>query len=508
MTPLDVQARFVYTFAFRRSAAKAAEAALCAAEVAGFAQAWERAGPLAQYRDELVDHVAAYLFSDKTRGPRVRTLRLGERATNRIFRGLVAHVKGKDELPVELVRPAGCELFLSSQGVGVLSISLSLEGGSSLERALEFNYLAIRQHGDGELMFQIPHPASDAERWRQIPEANRREIAPAPAADAPAASRIGAAGGSFSLSELADLLLKPLAAHGLRVAEGARSTCGAPMVFAVARFGADVDFDGPDSVRAMSPLIGAMAQVEEPLHAGAPTGNPGVPSEILNRKHWAGVGMLGCAHLVADQVADAQGTAPEFNNQRVSRVFHKYFVPYLLAVLQRTTLQRALDDAGAVLAAVRPAARERRLRRLRAALLEFGVRGNFTQVSTRHALHRYYDLARRGLGVPTLWSEVRQAVADLDAQQTAISQKTLTQGMSQGLARSNRMQEALHVIEVFLVAVYSAHLVLMLLETVHPILEHHHELKRWVEWSGPALVGGAALIGYLLTRRMLRAGGH
>jgi hypothetical protein len=79
-------------------------------------------------------------------------------------------------------------------------------------------------------------------------------------------------------------------------------------------------------------------------------------------------------------------------------------------------------------------------------------------VSTRHALHRSYLLARAGLDVPAAWDEVRRAVADLDAQATAENQARLTRNAKQDLDVITRVQGLLLWIEYFLVSVDPAHL--------------------------------------------------
>ena len=68
------------------------------------------------------------------------------------------------------------------------------------------------------------------------------------------------------------------------------------------------------------------------------------------------------------------------------------------------------------------------------------------------------------------------------------------------------MQHAVHVIEVFLVAVYSAHFVLMIIETLHPIAKTNHGLERFLELGSPMLVGGAAVLGFLIARRLVTRG--
>ena len=94
-------------------------------------------------------------------------------------------------------------------------------------------------------------------------------------------------------------------------------------VYTIALFGPEVDFGLPDAGDRLGPFLSALAQVEEKDHAGAPPGIVGVPNAVLNRKHWAAVGQLGAAHLVADQPDDHP-----FNAARLPRVRDKYFIQY------------------------------------------------------------------------------------------------------------------------------------------------------------------------------------
>jgi hypothetical protein len=421
--------------------------------------------------------VVDFLFSDaQTVG--CRYLTLSGAAGSRWFGHVVARLPGDVTLPMRLVTSAGIELCLSSYGIGLLSIALAPECERlSLPEAIEFNYRLsqLRWRNIGE--FHIPHPQEDAPRWEGIPAAARQEIPPAPAPDAPLAERLGRPGGTFTPAELVEELLQPLAAFELQQVQERLS------VYTVVRFGAEVDFEHPEVRVTYAPLLSALAQVEEATHAGAPSDTLGVTHTLLNRRHWAGVGLLGAAHLIADQAPPDH----PFNEARMPRIFLKYFVPYLTAMLQRHTLHRTVDEA-ATLVLAPPQNLAAGLAALRAYLLAFAAGGHFTQVSTREALHRYYRLCQEGLDVPRALADARQALADLDAQYTTARQVRVAEDMAQNVAATKDMQERmqslqqsmtdhLHTvaqvqvvveyIEIVLVSVYAAHLWDMIEPHIH-----------------------------------------
>jgi hypothetical protein len=90
--------------------------------------------------------------------------------------------------------------------------------------------------------------------------------------------------------------------------------------------------------------------------------------------------------------------------------------------------------------------RESALEALRGDLLGFAVGGHFTQVSTRQALHRFYQVVREGLNVPAAWSEVRMAIADLDAKRTQERQQKVAVGVSQNLEVMTQLARGLDVV--------------------------------------------------------------
>jgi hypothetical protein len=475
-TPLnpikDLHSRFLYPFFFRRHSVHEAATALLGASLPGRdgrrLTVWECPGPHDLYREEVLDHVVEFLFpGTETAG--CQYLKLSGAVGNRWFGDLEARLPADMRLPIRLVPAASIELFLSSYGVGLLSIALAAEQHElSVSTAIELNHRLsqLRWSSVGDL--HLSHPADDPQRWARLSPEARQNIPPVPAPDAPLEERLGRPGGTFTPGELVEELLRPLTTFALQQVQERLS------VYTVVRFGAEVDFEHPEVRATYAPLLSGLAQVEESTHAGAPTDTVGVTHTLLNRRHWAGVGLLGAAHLVADQ----EPPDHPFNTARVPRVFLRYFIPYLAAVLQCHTLHRIVDDAAElVLAPYQDTAA--RLAALRRHLLEFAVGGHFTQISSREALHRYYRLCQEGLDVAHAMAAARQALSDLDAQYTTARQVRVAEDMAQNVAATREVQEGMQClqhsmtahlrtvaqvqvlveyIEIFLVSVYAAHL--------------------------------------------------
>lgn len=464
---------------------------------------WECAEPHDLYQEEVLDHVVAFLFpTSDTAG--CAYLRLAGGVSNRWFAHLEARLPHGVHLPVCLVASARVELFLSSYGVGVLSMAFMPECDTlGMAEAIEFNYRLSQLRWGNAGAFHMVHPTENPQRWERISPEDKQLIPPAPNPDAPLHERLGKPGGTFTPGELLEELLHPLVAFGLRQIQDRLS------VYTVVRFGADVDFTSPEARASWAPLLGALVQVEEATHAGAPPDVLGVSHTLLNSRHWVGVSLLGTAHLVADQ------SPPEhpFNPARVPRVLLKYFMLYLVALLQRHTLHQIIDAAGEIVLSPQQATAPG-LAQLRTHLLEFAVTGHFTHVSTREALHRYYRLCQEGMDVRRALDEARQAIADIDAkytgeQQVHIAEATAQtqENMREHLDTVAHVQKKVEVIEIFLVSVYFAHLWDMLEKTLHTKLPHEpwwaHLLRDWGVLLVAGLAGGIAAL-YLRPWRRIR----
>jgi hypothetical protein len=146
--------------------------------------------------------------------------------------------------------------------------------------------------------------------------------------------------------------------------------------------------------------------------------------------------------------------------------------------------------------------------RLQREVLRFSVSGYFSQVSCRHAHHRYYRLARKGLDVPRTWQAVQQAIADLEASETACWQHNLGKGVGNNLSAIMTVQHVMHLIEYVLVSVYCAHL-------WHMFASDNKSLKEWVDdhlfdadWFVSLGVVLAAFLGVLVVALLNSLAGH
>jgi hypothetical protein len=479
----QIRTRFLYPFFFNRHRVAEAVEALTAWTLSVPERSpigiWRQEEPHTLYTEELLHHVAEFLF-DYSSSLGCRYLKISSALCNRWSGKLEFygpnHEKNLDQgkYKVALVEPMTIELFLSGYGVGVISIALSPEGTAlSLEQATEFNYRVsqLRKNTAGAL--HIRHPADDPKSWQELPLKSREAIPPQVATDAPLSARLCEPGGTFTLKELIQELLRPLDSFDHESVQEQLS------VYTTALFDDMVDFGREDARRALAPFVSALAQVEEADHSGAPEGTVGVTNDIFNRRHWFGVGLIGAAHLAANQ------PPPEhpFNSARLPRLMLKYFTPFLAATLQRLTIQR-ISRRASVLGLSDGEGQSVQLLDLRKRLLEFAVKGYFTEVSRREVMHRYYRLCQKGLNVFDAMSDVRRAISDIDAKFTtdrqiklaediagnAVAARNLQTDMTAHLEVVADVQKKVELIEIVLVSVYVAHLWEMFASHVH-ILE-------------------------------------
>jgi hypothetical protein len=454
----EFQTRFIYPFYFDMEVTADLEQWLLSSRFTAHSgkefPVWVHGEPHDFYVDELLVHIRDFLFGNSRKGDG-RYLKLSAEAADAWFNGL----KIGSGQPVLLVSGPRIEVFLSSKGLGVLSVALT-PGTEALnsEDACRFNYVIGQLNRRDVVRLRRRHPQDDESIWQKIPSEKKDRIAPAPEELAPLEERLGAPGGSFYLRELIEQRLLPVVAMGLHPAQEELA------VFTVARLGSDIDFANESCRQRQAALLSSLAQLEEPEHAGATADILSIPSAVLNRKHWAATGQLGVAHLIADQSPPGGLEDHPFNEQRLPIVRDKYFIPYLMALFQKLALNRAMRNAHAVLALSRDLA-EKRLDGLRGDLFEFGVSGHFAQVSVRDALHRFYRLAQQGLDIPFVWQNVREAVSDLGARylserqaEMADRQAQMANDIADNIGAIAAVQKFLHLIEYLLAAAYVAHL--------------------------------------------------
>jgi hypothetical protein len=361
---------------------------------------WSTAGAVPTlYRDEALPHLRDFLFGTGAGG--CAYLCVPDVSANTWFKnGVVcapdaAQSDPKDadrprEFAVRLAAP-GIELFLSPHGVGLLSVTLApAEGPTDLVAIQDFNYRLAQGRPFTAWHLRLPH--------------GERHPEPPPDAAAPLTERLGRPGGAFQLVEWVEFLLGPLAG-GLDYWPVQEQFA----VYSVTRFCTWADLADPAVAAALRPFLTALAHVEEGGHPGSLA----VTAQTFNPRHWAAVGSLGTAHLIADQ-----DPARDFDAQRLPTVLYKYFIPYLVGLLQRVALHRLLVEARAACAEAPGAGADlaARLGCLHRHALHLTVNGTFTEVSSREVLNQYYALTRTGLRVADSLGTLQRALRDAKAQ--------------------------------------------------------------------------------------------
>lgn len=424
--------------------------------------AWTRQQLPHLYREELLEPARAYLADGSAYFCFTDLASLFPQA-------LFATLSDGVVVPVKIPSGGGVELLVTRDGVGILSIALSIADVPT-RTAVDFNYRLARIAVAAPATLHVRHPSEEPERWSRIPESDRSKIRPAPPPDAAAPNRIGKLGGTFTLAEVVHVLSQPLVNAGARPVQLQLS------VYTVALFDRSVALDQESCIAWAGPLLSSLAQVEEPTHAGSKPGTVDLPNVLMNRCHWGAVGILGAAHLIADQMPPEGMERHPFDAERLHRVRDKYFIPYLFALVQRLVLNRMGMEAVA-LARSRDA---QALSALRTSLLEFGIGGRLSQISSRQALHRYYRLAQEGLDVREAWGDVRDALSDMDASNIAAD-------VANNLHVITGVQHAAHALEYVVISVYVAHL-------WHMFAAENKELyEKVVGWIAPLLPAGRTL---------------
>lgn len=501
MDILEMQTRFLMPFLFEpASSGKVGELLGSVNRPVGEGALWESVGPVPLFTEEFLPHVSRYLFGEGRAGA-CQVFRLHEATSNGWFGRLQMidpSPARKTALDVTAVSSSRAELYVAPSGAGLLSVALQA-GAAPISAAQGFrmNYRLsqIRMRKAGRL--RVPHPKDDDARWAAIPEEQRTQIPERPSEDAALMQRLGRSGGTFALLEVVDELLRPLAEEA--DLEPAQEGMG---IYTVVRLGADSDLADPGVRRSLVPLVSGLAQVEEETHAGAVHDDPGIPHAVLNRRHLVAAGHLGVAHVVSDQPDEHS-----FNPFRVQRVFTKYFVPFVLAELQRLSLTRIASAAGRAAAAEEDTGRG--IQDVRSDLLDCAAASHFTQISSRDVIQRYYRLCQAGLGIHDSMGELRRVINDIDdrhhdrlqTETLAATARTLEEtrllhaSMDRHLHVVAHIQIMVEFLEIFLVSVYAAHLVEMLLPVFH--VEEQHI---WV--------GLGALAGLVVTTALLRPWRH
>ena len=486
-TTLGIQTRFIYPFFFDRGAADRVASRLQGSLLWDRRGVWQPGGRKAHYEEETLPHVARFLFPDGRGKGTYLVVSAADLAW--IFGdGLVFERTQGRKL---FARHAQVELFLNDHGIGVLSLTLGLDDGPTTAEALAFNNHLVQPRLKFPFGLRLPHPDSEPGRFANLSE-EERKIAPPPD-QARLSERIGRRGGRFWLSELIPGLLEPALAEGLLGAITADLAQSQLWVYSVVRFPDAVDWNDAGTRRTLGRVLSSLTQIEGSGHAGAFDDHIGVPNAVLDSRHWAAVGLMGAAHLVADQPDHHP-----FNPERMGRAMGKYFVPYLIVLLQRLVIQRALSETAQCIATT---GAPEKLAVLRQNLLEFGAGGHFVQVSARHAVQRFFAVAEEGFSIGKSWRAIRESIDDLHAKFSAEQERRLaleTRQLADDQGKATRelvkLQATIHWIEVFVVSVYAAELWHLFAEDTEFLHEHHLVSPGVILFSLLGFIGAAIVL--------------
>ncbi|OUD12893.1 hypothetical protein [Thioflexithrix psekupsensis] len=380
--------RFLYSFFFEPDIEKQKEALINASF--GKHQVWELGKPKDFYKQEFLEEATDFIFTEG------QYFILNHVLNDQWLNELEVTLNGKPLFKAKASPHDKIELFLSPQGIGVLSIPLQADNVSDFDAIKRFNY-QLSQAPYKTPSLSLPHNEKNP---NPIPDKNSELIA-----------RLGKAGGKWTLVELRNYLLQPLQSFGLKTAVREQFS-----VYSVLRFkemdlsNPKVDLSNPEKQAELRPLLAGLAHLEESKHAGSID----VEQKLLNTHHWCAVGTLAAVHFVADQGEDVA-----FNNQRVPIVFDKYFIVYLTALMQRLVLRHILMQANRC-----PHSNKNHsakdLQALHDLLLTFMIKGYFTEISSREVINQYYILMRKALRIEEAFNTLQRALHDIDAKQSII----------------------------------------------------------------------------------------
>jgi hypothetical protein len=395
--------------------------------------------PHRSYAEDVYDYVSDFFFKGSRQGafgvwqvePRIcgewfnrveMTLKNG---------GSEGGLEGADRpVAVRLAHDSGIELFLSPRGIGLLSIALRIDAPPGLRwtRGLAHR-LSTRQR---PVWFERhAHPVD----LSKVPSEQLAAVTlrPALAADAPLAERLVRGGGAYAWKELRAYLLAPLKAT-LGAAESyPRDWCDTILYLQ-----AGADLKDRAFRRIIKDELSALAQVHPAQHPGEFTTERHVAFFLVNVAHIAAVGLAGAAHAVTP-------TVQPYDPAHQLRVQNTYFVPYLIASLQRLMLQKHLTEAQDVLVQLQQAIEEEsgeptgkttrsrpvaqsppkepsenvkkllgQFDQVRNDVLMFGLFGELLEISQRGTLQAYYRVARQASDVPRALEQLRAVIAERD----------------------------------------------------------------------------------------------
>ncbi len=321
------------------------------------------------------------------------------------------------------------ELWLSPYGVGVLCVTLHLAPRAFTAGELQHMAYALSMSQAARSPWLVFGRADDSVASISDPTVRVED-------------RVGVSNQAVRLTELRDLLLRPLAEAGFDIAADEEQR--RHIVYSVVRTDPNaVDRFTPDEAER---LAVSLAQAEEESHPGMSEGSPPpVPIIWPNASTVCAVSDQGASRVIVDQVkGNDDATSHAFNYERYQRNRDRAFVVYLTALMQRLVLERIRGSVASDVARSRGAPLVEARREAEADhrdLLDFTASGMLAVVSTRDSYNRWYQLARVGNRVDAHYASLQQVLASLDLSAQLEAQRQ----QNEEAARSRRTLESLQL---------------------------------------------------------------
>jgi len=433
--------------------------------------------PHKTYTDEVFPLVRSFLFSQVGLTESFACWQVELAQTTPWFEKTAVAIDSTGEkwAKVGLHGKSGIEVFLSDLGVGLLSVSLHLTEFPDLVwvRQLLHN-LATAEEPAAKRQYPVTfsRPARKVD-LAAVPPKLHPEVRQPPGRYDKTSERLIREGGVYDWNELREYLLDPLAK-----AFGAQTTDRRAWCHSVLRLSESHDFQRAEDRRAVKPVLSALAQLHPQTHPGEVTGRPHAHFVTVNRTHLAAVSLTGAAHAVARQPSEPVGepAAHPYDDLHLLRAHNTYFVPYLLASLQRLALHQFLEEAQKSLSA--PAApalaagasaapdqglsvcrqpvrtAEPKLLDLRRAVVRFGLTGEQLEISQRGTLQRYYAVACDASAVPSAFAQLRAVISEWDGIERAERLHETAQQLRENVSSLERLQGEVGWVEVVIISVY------------------------------------------------------
>jgi hypothetical protein len=409
------------------------------------------------YRQELDEHVEQWLFS---KGEGCTYFQVRSDLTAQWFdpeKTWATAIEVNRQWKVRANTNAGIEMFLSPFGVGVVSVALELSSVNEIDdaSAIEFVYRLIQFDTARAAIFGKKHISEEPARFARIPEEKKSLISSPPAVDAPIEQRLGKEGGRFAILELVAWLLSPVKDRiKLNL-----DTCH-PLVYAVATCQHTASLESAVFRDATENFLTKLANAEEPGHPGPLPGHADLPQLVVNRSHMVILSPRGAAHLTIHQFPlDSHGVPQGFDNERSQRIIDKYFVAYLITLLQRLSLQLLEDNASETVLGNVAGEHSSIVGELRLRLLKIDASCPSATMSTRGSVHRFHELCRESLGVLQSFDLLRSTLASMDAIETNKRMEAIADSHQRNTNELVEMQRKVEWVEVFLISVYAVYVI-------------------------------------------------